>query len=127
MRILFLATLLFAASATASAPAMAQGTPAQRTEMLMQVMKDKLTLTADQETQIRAVLTASQEQAMKDRDAAAGDRTKMMTLAQERMQKTDAQISAVLTDEQRKKYEPLQAEMRRRSRERMMQRPNGQN
>jgi periplasmic protein CpxP/Spy len=79
--------------------------PERRSAML----KQRLNLSDDQTTQIKAILTdsASKRQAlMNDPDR----RTKMQAM----MQDENTKIKAVLTDDQKKQYDDMQAQMRGR-------------
>lgn len=75
-------------------------------------LKERLLLTPEQETSVKAILEEASAQGEKDRATAAGDRRTMMQLGRDRMKATDAKLEAVLTDEQKKKYAELREEMK---------------
>jgi Spy/CpxP family protein refolding chaperone len=87
---------------------------AQQLEMLTQ----KLNLTADQQTQIKAIDedTGKQMMAVRNDTSLSQDdkRTKMMGIRKSSQDK----IRAILTDDQKTKYDALQAEMREKMKER---------
>ena len=93
--------------------------PGQREEHQIDFLTKKLNLTPDQVTQVKAIDDDSRTQMMALRqDTAtpqADKRAKMMDLHKA----SQAKIRAVLTDDQKTKYDALQAEMkeRRQSRE----------
>lgn len=84
----------------------------------VQILKDSLNLTQEQEKKITEILTAQQTEAQKMRENFQGDREAARTYMMESMKKTDEQIKAVLTKEQAQKYDA----MIKARRERMLQR-----
>jgi Spy/CpxP family protein refolding chaperone len=66
-------------------------------------MRHDLALTEDQAKQVETILTADAAQEAKDKADAAADPAKLKALGRARRQKTDAQIDALLTPEQRAK------------------------
>ncbi len=89
-------------------------------------LKDSLGLNDKQTTKIQALFLKSQQQMAKERDAHQGDREEMMKAMRQHMQEMDKQINAVLTPDQRKKYEELMKERRERMRQRMQNRDDNQ-
>jgi Spy/CpxP family protein refolding chaperone len=87
---------------------------AQQLEMLTQ----KLNLTADQQTQVKAIDedTGKQMMAVRNDTSLSQDdkRTKMMGIRKSSQDK----IRAILTDDQKTKYDAMQAEMKERMKER---------
>jgi|KBSMisStandDraft_5_1062788.scaffolds.fasta_scaffold953381_1 Spy/CpxP family protein refolding chaperone len=91
-----------------------RGMEGRQLEMLTQ----KLNLTADQQTQVKAIDEDTGKQMMAVRNDTSLDqdakRTKMMGIRKSSSDK----IRAVLTDDQKTKYDALQAEMREKMKER---------
>jgi periplasmic protein CpxP/Spy len=90
------------------------GDPGQREERQLQFLTKKLNLTPDQVTQVKAINDDSRSQmtALRNDTATpqADKRTKMMDIRKASQDK----IRAVLTDDQKTKYDALQAQMRDR-------------
>jgi Spy/CpxP family protein refolding chaperone len=80
----------------------------------VKMLTKKLNLTADQQTQIRSILTDRQQQfesIRNDSSLAPKDRReKMRSLRQE----SEGKIKAVLTDSQKQTYDQMQEQMRQR-------------
>ena len=93
-----------------------------RLEQRLQMMKDSLKITDKQAVQIKAILEKAQEQMQKDRDANQDDRDAMRAAMTKTNEKTDAEIGKLLTLEQKKKYEEMQAQRRKQMQERMRNR-----
>ena len=91
-----------------------RGMQGQQLEMLTQ----KLNLTADQQTKVKAIDedTGKQMMAVRNDTSLSQDdrRTKMMGIRKDSQDK----IRAILTDDQKTKYDAMQAEMRERMKER---------
>ncbi|KAA5548592.1 hypothetical protein [Adhaeribacter rhizoryzae] len=83
------------------------GTPQERAENLTKRMNEVLTLTADQSTKIQEINTRrfTEQQAMREKMQAGGDREAMMTQMRALTQKYDTEYKAVLTADQYTKYE----------------------
>ena len=83
------------------------GTPQERAENLTKRMNEVLTLTADQSTKIQEINTRrfTEQQAMREKMQAGGDREAMMTQMRALSQKYDTEYKAVLTADQYTKYE----------------------
>jgi periplasmic protein CpxP/Spy len=79
-----------------------RGGPMPREEFLKD-LKKKLNLTSEQEQKIQNIFNAQSEEIDKERNA-------MREKMEKQRKETDAQISAVLTDEQKKKYKELKRE-----------------
>lgn len=90
----------------------------------LDMLTKKLNLTADQQTQIKAIDEDAMKQMMTLRNDTSlpqdDRRSKMMDIRKSSSDK----IRAVLTDEQKPKYDELQAQMRDRMRERQQQGAN---
>ena len=87
-------------------------------ERQMEMMTQKLNLTADQQTQVKAINqdTMKQMMALRDDTSLSQDdkRSKMMDLRKSSSDK----IRGILTDEQKPKFDEMQAQMRERMKER---------
>jgi periplasmic protein CpxP/Spy len=87
-------------------------------ERQMEMMTKKLNLTSDQQTQIKAINEDSMKQMMalrNDTSMSQDDkRSKMMDLRKA----SNDKIRGVLTDEQKPKFDEMQAQMRERMKER---------
>jgi protein CpxP len=90
-----------------------RGGPEQRLEM----MTKELTLTPDQVGKIKPILDDGRKQmmALRDSDASQDDRRAKMMAIQESESK---QIKSLLTDDQKPKYDAMEARMRERMRNR---------
>ncbi|CUS97231.1 Spy/CpxP family protein refolding chaperone [Candidatus Chrysopegis kryptomonas] len=85
--------------------------------MYLERLKRELNLTPEQVTKIQKILDSAQKQAEIDREKYQGDREAMMKATRERWEKIDKEIEAVLTKEQKKKYEQIKKERQERMRE----------
>ncbi len=85
--------------------------------MYLERLKQELNLTPEQVTKIQKILDSAQKQAEADREKYQGDREAMMKAMRERWEKIDKEIEAVLTKEQKKKYEQIKKERQERMRE----------
>ncbi|MFN3134225.1 MAG: Spy/CpxP family protein refolding chaperone [Candidatus Kryptonium sp.] len=73
-------------------------------------LKQELNLTTEQVAKIQKILDSAQKQAEIDREKYQGNREAMMKAMRERWEKIDKEIEAVLTKEQKKKYEVIKKE-----------------
>ncbi|MEG9435813.1 hypothetical protein JAO29_06510 [Edaphobacter sp. HDX4] len=84
----------------------------------LEMMTQKLNLTTDQQTQIKAIQSDTMKQMMALREdtslSQADKQSKMMDLRTA----SQSKIRAVLTDEQKPKFDEMQAQMRERMKER---------
>jgi Spy/CpxP family protein refolding chaperone len=87
--------------------------PTERAKML----KERLTLTDEQTIKVTDILTASQAEMQKLRDASGGDREAMRAGMQDLRRKTDAKITALLTEKQKKEFEKLRKEQEEQMRQ----------
>jgi len=90
-----------------------RGGPEQRLEM----MQKELNLTADQTAKIKAIFEDGRAQMAAQRDSTASQedrRAKMMSLREAE----NTKVKAVLTDDQKVKFDAMEARMRERNRER---------
>lgn len=97
---------------------MGRGNPEKMEERQLQMMTKQLNLTPDQVTQVKGVFADSDAQMKALRDdtatAQADKRGKMRSIMEDRQTK----VRAVLTDDQKTKYDAMQAKMRERRQER---------
>lgn len=89
------------------------GMEARRLEMLTK----RLSLTTDQQAQVKAILDDNQKQMQALRDDSSTSREEKRPKMMELRKATDEKIRAVLTDEQKTKFDAMQAEMRDRMRQ----------
>lgn len=111
------ASLIGALSAfLATGTAMAAPPPelGDRIHSRVEKMKEALSLTEDQATQVEAILKEAATQSEADRTAAAGDRQALRKLARERHKKTDEKIQALLTEDQKAKHAQIKEQRRGR-------------
>lgn len=80
------------------------GTPEERATKATTTLTDKLTLTADQQTKVKAILLDQNAQMDKARAEAGDDRQAMRTKMMAMMQENNTKINALLTDDQKKAY-----------------------
>lgn len=97
--------------------------PEERLEKQVTNMKEKLGLSEEQTTKVTALLKANQEKQRaafeKARESGAQpDREKMRTQMQESMKKQDTDIKALLTGEQKTKYDAMVKEREERMKNR---------
>lgn len=85
--------------------------------MYLERLKQELNLTPEQVVKIQKILDSAQKQAEIDREKYQGNREAMMKATRERWEKIDKEIEAVLTKEQKKKYEQIKKERQERTRE----------
>ncbi|WP_442588509.1 DUF5969 family protein [Pedobacter sp. AW31-3R] len=86
------------------------GTPEERAAKMTARLTEKLSLTADQQTKIKAVFLDQQAQMEKTRAEQTQDRSAMRGKMMEMMKESDSKINAVLTEEQKKSYEAYKEE-----------------
>ena len=84
-------------------------------------MTIRLKLTDDQAAKVKDILTASREEMMKIRDEQGDDMDAMRAAMRAQTEKTDKQIGALLTDDQKKEYAKMKAEREEQMRKRMQQ------
>lgn len=80
-------------------------------------LKAELNLTLEQTAKIQKILDSAQKQAELDRQKYQGDREAMLKAMRERWEKVDKEIEAILTKEQKTKYEKIKKERQERIRE----------
>lgn len=112
----------------ASAPAAGQGTeqgppqggrrnPAEMEQRRLEMMTKQLGLTPDQVTQVKGIMDAQRQEMMANRSSSASpeDRRAQMMAARDA---TQGKIRAVLTEEQKPKFDAMEAKMKARMQER---------
>ncbi|MBP8976053.1 MAG: hypothetical protein KBG83_04985 [Bacteroidetes bacterium] len=101
--------------------AQAQPKPMQG-ERRLQMLKDSLQLTSDQEKKVADILKQEQTAFQNAREENRGDRETMRAFMLEQTKKTDEQIKSVLTKEQAEKYDSMMKVRREQMREKSQQR-----
>lgn len=89
-------------------------TPEERSKRL----KEQISLTDEQVTQVTKIFESAQQEMMQKRDSLQGDRAAMRSAMMEMVSKTDKAIEKILTAEQKKKYEELKKERRQQLQQR---------
>ena len=92
-------------------------------EQVVARLDSKLSLSDDQKAKITPIIADRQEK-LKDLQAESGRRMKKAREAKSIFQDSDKKIEAVLTDDQKQKYEELEKQMREQMEERRQQRNN---
>jgi Spy/CpxP family protein refolding chaperone len=87
-----------------------------RMQARLQKMKEALSLTDDQASQVEAILREAASQAEADRAKAGGDRDALRSIARDRHRQVHEKIQALLTEEQRAKSAQLREDFRRNHR-----------
>jgi Spy/CpxP family protein refolding chaperone len=85
--------------------------PAKRREHRLQMLDEKLSLTAEQKEQIKAIWAKAGEQGKALRAEASAARDDLRAKGMEMMKATHAQVRAVLTPDQQKIFDALPPEM----------------
>lgn len=90
---------------------------------VLEAMKERLKLTADQEQKIKAIFEDHEKQMapLREKMRSGGDRAALRSEVRELRQSTDAKVAEVLTAEQKPEYQKMQQEMREKMRDRMQQ------
>lgn len=101
----------------------AQATPEERVKQL----DEKIKLTDEQKTKATAVYAeaAEAQKKMREEAQAGGDRQAMMEKMQKMTADTDAKITALLNDDQKKAYKTWQDEMKAAREKAMKERQQG--
>jgi len=85
-------------------------------------LDSKLSLTDDQKAKITPIIAERQEKLKALQADTSGRRLRKARKAKSIFEDSDKKIKAVLTDDQKQKYEAMQQEMRQQARERLQQR-----
>jgi len=86
------------------------GTPEERATKTTATLTEKLTLTADQQPKVKAILLDQNTQMEKARADAGDDRKAMREKMMSMMQDSNGKINALLTDDQKKAFAAYQEE-----------------
>ncbi|MBN1398919.1 MAG: hypothetical protein JXA06_12875 [Bacteroidetes bacterium] len=81
---------------------------------LIEVLKEELNLTSEQELKIQEILDAQALETKKMAESEKKERNALRKKMEKQRKETDAKISALLTDEQKKIYEKLQKKRHQR-------------
>lgn len=113
---------LLTGAAWADAPPGAGG---DRMKARLQKMKEALSLTDDQVSQVETILRDASSQAQADRAKAGAGREALRSLARERHRSIFEKIDALLSEEQKARHAQLRDEFRKKHRQGMKP-PGGQ-
>jgi uncharacterized protein HemX len=80
-------------------------TPEEKADHQTKKLTERLNLTGDQQTKVRAIILISAKQEEKDRQDAVGDKAQMISLNRQRDEKKREEIKKVLTPDQIKIYD----------------------
>lgn len=89
----------------------------QRMEKRVEQLTTELSLTNEQQTQLRAIFTNAHKDMSKEMQSGNTDRETRRELFRQHFDKVDAQIRGILNETQLQKYETLRAEMRQQKNE----------
>lgn len=105
-KLLIICGLLFSMVTFASAQGGGRqmGTPEERAAKTLTALTEKLTLTADQQTKVKAILLDQNTQVAKAREEAGDDRQAARAKMMKIMEDNNGKINALLTDDQKKTY-----------------------
>jgi protein CpxP len=105
-KLLIICGLLFSMVTFASAQGGGRqmGTPEERAAKALTMLTEKLTLTADQQTKVKAILLEQNTQLTKAREEAGEDRQASRAKMMKVMEDNNAKINGLLTDDQKKTY-----------------------
>ncbi len=120
--VMFVGALLIPMFSYAQPPRDGKG----RAEQMTNRLKDSLQLSTEQAKKVRAIYDSMQVRMATDREANGGDRDAMMQAMRIRMEKADKEIEALLSPDQKKKFEVFQKDREQRMRQRMQERRDNQ-
>lgn len=80
------------------------GTPEERAKRNTEMLTKKLSLTADQQTKVSAIYLEQATAMKKMREDASGDRDAMRAAMKKSSEESDAKVTALLNDDQKKAY-----------------------
>ncbi len=106
-------------SGDAAAPAGGRQMPT--VDEQLQKLTKALTLTDDQQTKIKPILESQRTQMEAIRNDTSGNRRENFAKMRDVHEKTVTQVKAVLNDDQKKKYDEIQEQMKQEGRDRMRQ------
>jgi Spy/CpxP family protein refolding chaperone len=107
-RLLILTVAVFITGLLQVASAQRQGMGMRSPEEQVKMLKDSLSLTADQVKKLTKIVDASQKETQSKMGEFQGDRDAMRAYMQMARAKSDSLIKAELTKDQVKKYEEIQ-------------------
>ena len=93
-----------------------------RVEMQLKRITEKVGLTNEQATKVKDVLQKAQDEMRAQFENSDGDRNARREAMMKRMEKTDAEITKLLTKEQKPKYDEYKKERQKEMQERMRER-----
>ena len=100
------------------------GTPEERAARMTTQLTEKLSLTADQQTRVKAIFLDQSTQMSKAREEAGDDRKAMRTKMMTMMQENNDKINTLLNDDQKKTFAAYQEERKAAMQKRMGGRGN---
>jgi len=105
-KLLIICGLLFSMVTFASAQGGGRqmGTPEERAAKTLTMLTEKLTLTTDQQTKVKAILLDQNTQLTKAREEAGDDRQASRAKMMKIMEDNNVKINGLLTDDQKKTY-----------------------
>ncbi|MEW6006000.1 MAG: hypothetical protein AB1695_11870 [Stygiobacter sp.] len=112
IEVLFVLLILFTASALLAQPT--RSTPEERAQQL----KEQLSLSDDQTEKVTTILIESEKKREAIFDETDGDRKVMRSKMVSLMKETDKKIDALLTNDQKEKYDELKKERRQQMKQR---------
>ncbi|MBW3131006.1 hypothetical protein [Hymenobacter profundi] len=110
-----------ASTTSVSTPAALTGVSAARARDLTDVMTEELQLRPDQQTRVRAILSATVEQVKDAQQKNANNRTALLTELKRINTSSESQLKAALTPEQFKQYQLKKRSMQEQMRARQTQ------
>lgn len=116
VKVIFAIALMLVLSLAANSFAQMGGgmNPQERMKRTLEELKTRLTLTDAQFAKADTILQAQTAEMTKIRESSGGDREAMRSAIMDLRAKTDKQIEAILTDEQKVEYKKLQEERAQR-------------
>ncbi len=116
VKAIFAIAVMFVLSLAANSYAQMGGgmNPQERMKKTLEELKTRLTLTDAQFAKADTILQAQTAEMTKIRENSGGDREAMRSAIMDLRAKTDKQIEAILTDEQKVEYKKLQEERAQR-------------
>ncbi len=98
------------------------GGRSQRAQEMLDLMKERLSLSDDQSAKVKEIIERWQEELRADREALRGDREAMMESMRTRSAAMYDSIAVHLTEAQKEPFEKVKEEIREKSRERFRER-----
>lgn len=95
------------------------GTPEERAKRQTEQLAEKLKLTEDQKTKVAVIYTEQAASMTKLREEAKGDRETMMAAMTKANEATDAKITTLLTEDQKKAFATWKEERKEMMKKRM--------